>query len=509
MAWLVYSRRAEKLLKLACVISAGCFALACIALILNRWSYPFHISLIEGATVLQVNKLSMGLPLYAEPTIEHISFTYQPLYYYLVAGSAWLFEESLGAYRLVSITALLATCGLIFWQVLRTSPKSFLPATLALGAFLATYGEVRGFFELARVDMLLTAFLLAGFCTLWGRNRTNAIYAGVLFSAAFMTKQTALIALLPLTIQMLLWDRARLLLMLTTMAVVLGVCFYQLSDATAGWYRYYVFDLPANHRGRIDFQVLAFWLDHVRPIALGLIFAGIALLMPSRTAGESRQQGLLAAALVGLFGISWAAMINPGANANVLLPAYAGWALLLGIGMARFYRWLSENGMEQEHRSLWGAMSLVLVLAQLGFLIYDPRPYRMNADDEKAGQTVLSTLDSLGDRVFLPNHNYLSVMNNKQPLFNWIAVSEISGLYGVADKPTLKRLEQSFYKAITQGSVSYAVLGDSMTPTRIQKRFPKVEFELVDIVEFKNDRVFKPINGDHRPSNIYKLSVNR
>ena len=123
--------------------------LAFLFVVVQRVGYPYELEWMEGSLVDHTSRILRGQDIYTEPGIEHISYLYTPLYYYVSAVMAWFTGIGYLPLRLVALLASLgcaALVGLMVWR--ETRARS--PALVAGGFFLAGFWVVDGWYDLAR-----------------------------------------------------------------------------------------------------------------------------------------------------------------------------------------------------------------------------------------------------------------------------------------------------------------------------------------------------------------------
>jgi 4-amino-4-deoxy-L-arabinose transferase-like glycosyltransferase len=302
---------------------------------LARLRYPFELEWMEGQSLVQVDRILTGQPLYDRPALDYVPFIYPPLYYYL-AAAVGVVVHGFVPLRLVSIVASLGCFALVFLLVRRDTGDTF-AATVAVGLFAAMYRLAGAWFDVGRVDTLLLLFLLAGMILLRRETRHAAAGASICFALAFLTKQTAWIAFLPPLAYALWRDWRRASLFGGAALAVAAGASLVLDLLSHGWYRFYVFTLPSHHAATISLAGIArFWVPGLLPalaIAVALAFCAF---LPIRGAAAPRAGRLFHASMaLGFLGLSWASWLNSGSYNNVLLPACAVVAILAGLGLRR------------------------------------------------------------------------------------------------------------------------------------------------------------------------------
>ncbi len=325
-AWAIRTSTALKyvLLFMAALAVILYVVIACI-----RMPYPYELEWMEGGMVDHMRWILAGHPLYVQPSLEFIPNIYGPLYPYLGAALCKVMGVGFLAPRLISFVSSLGCFGLIALFVWKET-RSSLWALVSVGVFAASYRATGAWMDIARVDSLQLLLVLGAVCLLRFRNDTPSIFsAGLLMGLAFLAKQTALFIALPLILYTL-WvyrGRSRYVFVATFVAfVVLTTIAFDV--ATHGWYTYYLFDLPAEHRF-IRIMWFGFWWNDIgKNIAVALAVTVFALALRSRQPGI----GLYVAAMLGMVGSSWLSRLHVGGYDNVLLPAFAILAIGFGLG---------------------------------------------------------------------------------------------------------------------------------------------------------------------------------
>ncbi len=143
------------------------------------------------------------------------------------------------ALRLVSLVASLGCLGLLF-ALVRRETGSMIAAALAACLYAATYRLSGAWFDIARPDSLYLLLILAALAALRldpSRWRA-AIAAGVLFSLAFLAKQSALVVAAPVILYMIVTELRPGFLLIATMVVLVGGSTLLLDRLSHGWYGY-------------------------------------------------------------------------------------------------------------------------------------------------------------------------------------------------------------------------------------------------------------------------------
>jgi 4-amino-4-deoxy-L-arabinose transferase-like glycosyltransferase len=243
------------------IVGAG-FALLFMVIAWLRMQYPFELEWMEGAIVDHVRRITAGLPVYVQPSLDLIPFIYTPVYYYVSALASTIFGEGFLPLRLVSLLSTVANFSLIF-VLIRRETRETVYALVGVGLFAASYRVCGAWFDIGRVDSLALLFVLTSVFVLRnGQTRRDLIVAGVLLAVAYLTKQSCLIIGITLGLYFVYDFRWKALWYIGALAItIVGTTI--LCDAyTDEWFSYYVYELPKNHT--MDFPVIvSFWTKDI------------------------------------------------------------------------------------------------------------------------------------------------------------------------------------------------------------------------------------------------------
>ncbi len=464
-----------------------------------RVGYPFENEWLEGGTLLHVQRILDGDGLYVEPSYSYVAYPYGPVYFYACAAMAAIVGPGFVPLRLVSLGASLGTVVLIVLLIRRRTGRLD-AAIIAVGLYAATYRLSGEWFEIARVDALfLFLFMAAVYLLGTGSSRRSQVLAGVLLALSCLTKQTLAVLAAPLMLWMIIDDWRRAVRVGATAAVTFAggtALFMVLSD---GWFWYYVVTLPSRHglfdRPDLWFYFRFWWEDILRPLPiLSLLVAGFAVI--SLAARETRRAGLFEfSLLIGCLAVSWVGRLNVGFH-NVLLPAYAGLATLLGQGLG----WLLER--DSAHRSRLTAVAvpaiLVMVMVQLVLLRFDPRDCLPTQADREAGYALVDRLANMPGEVVVSAHPYLLMLAGKpvhahQPAF----MTFIGGFGGETDE--LGRAELANMRQDIAAKRYSTIILDGPKKAGASAWFVPLEghYRLAERV-FDDPGVFMPVTGATR-----------
>jgi len=476
--------RARRLAATLLIGAGGAYVLAYLFVAFSRMGYPFELEWMEGGMVDHVGRVLSGLPVYAKPSIEFVSFLYPPLYYDAAAVFAVVLGPGFLPLRLLSFLSSIGVFALLF-QLVRRETGSVLAGGVAVGLFAATYDRVGGWFDIARLDSFYLMLLLAGIFVLrtvpsaWG-----AVGAGALLSAAFLTKQSALVIVAPLLVYLALADLRRTSWFAGTVALGMGGGSFLLDRVSGGWFHYYCFYLPSRHP-RLDGGLTAFFTADLLPaLPLATVLAAFYVATRLRGPGQ-RARFFFPLMAAGMVVSSWSVRNMVGAEVNNLLPAFAAVAMLAALGLHE----LRSRALAVEATS-WrrGARAAeVALLAQFALLAYDPRAHIPAPADGAAGKKLVARLQAIPGEIFVPHHGYLARLAGKRGYAHTLAMDN---LFLDDDGPARRDLEAEMRKALAEKTFS-AVLLES------DGRYGVAILNSYDATEalFDDPGVFWPVTG--------------
>jgi 4-amino-4-deoxy-L-arabinose transferase-like glycosyltransferase len=481
--------RVAAVLRVALGVVAAAFVVTFLVVALLRLTYPFELEWMEGATVDHVRRVLAGKQLYVSPSLEFTPYIYTPLYYYVSAGVAELTGIGFFPLRLVSLLSSLG-CLLLIFSLARRETGSRLAGLLAMGFFAATYSLTDAWWDVGRVDTLALLLLLGALALL---RRPFAVWshllAGLLAWAAFLTKQQALLVLLPVCLMVLWQHRFRGLLFPGVLGGVFFVGNWYLDFIHGGWYSFYTTHLPQSH-GVAAESISGFWTRDLLSFVPAMLLLSCGYLVVELWRGDRTRGRFYLAALLGALGASWLSRLHIGGYLNVLMPAHALVALLGAVGFgALSVRWSGPRA------SAWRVALYVLCLAQLGRLVYAPAKYVPTAADVAAGRQFIALLASLKGDVYVPGHGFLSSLAGKRTYAHQAALWDVAR--GDAGG-TSKRLCWHVGKALADSRFSAVVLDRENDVWSLQGRYRKKQ------EVFARDDVFWPVTGHPtRPTAVY------
>ncbi len=435
---------------LVCVAGAAPIA-AYLWVALHRVGYPFELDWMEGGSVELAARVAAGHSLYAAPSIAFVGWTYPPLYYWVAAAVTKLTGMGFLPLRVVSIAASLGSMVILARIVIRETGDR-IAGLVAAGLFAATFRISGAWFDTGRVDSLfLTLTLVALAWGRWARGWRGGAAFGVLAFLAFFTKQTALFALLPALGYLVIARRRVGITALLTLLVLLVASTALLDAATDGWYRYYVFS-ELTQQPWVRQEWVGFWINDILhwqwPLVMLVIAGGVALARRGEPRAGLRFPALYyVAAAAGLVGAAWVSRLHTGGYANVLMPAYAAIALLVGLVYARLH--------DGRHGRIAPALLAVTIALQLGLLVYPIDAQIPTAGDRAAGNQLIARLRALPGPVIVLRHPWYATLAGKGTFAQEEAIGDV--LRSVATRGG-RALRASLRAALSTDNVQAVVL---------------------------------------------------
>lgn len=413
----------EKLLLGLALALAAYHVLVFLTVALLRVSYPFELEWMEGGMLNEVLQILQGRPLYVSPTVEFVPYVYNPLYFYLAAGLAWVLGPGLFALRLLSLLATLGVLTLIF-RFLRREGMARPHAGLACGVLAGCYSLGGWWFDLARTDMVCYLFFLVGLYALrFRRDWPGVILTALCFWLAFLVKQNALPLALPLLLFAVWRDRRRGLALAGLWGGLVAGGVLLLNWLHEGWYLYYTFQVPRRFLLLKD-AVSLFLIHDLLPLAPGLAGAGFLLVRFWRRRELERLAfyGLLLAATLG---VAWSIRRYDGAFDNSLIPVHLALALVLGLALGEAGRADAPAAADPRRRVVTrraiGALVCIQLLAGLGNW-----PAQIpTAADRQAGWRLVASLKAFPGEVYPVHCSYLAALAGKRPFANFVGLGDV------------------------------------------------------------------------------------
>jgi len=468
-------------LRLAFAALSTLALLVYVALALMRCVHPFELEWQEGGVLQEVRRVLAGQRLYEQPSFEYMAFPYTPLFVWLGALSSKVFGTGFVALRLVSILASAASFALVYRLGARHGGSRF-AGVFALGLYAASYRVCGAWFDVARVDSLFLALVLGALEVLeLGPGLVGAGVGGLLFFAAFLAKQTALVPAACVALALLARGRRPAL----TFALALGLPLVGSTlygDAlSGGWYRWYVFDLLRGHAWDPEHKY-GFWIHDLVRFAPVVGLCLLAWLRAPRVARpEAARAPLLTAAVAGLVVGAWISRAHVGGYENTLMPACLAAALCFGPALARAL----ETG------GLVTAGAALLALGQFWLLRYDPRAQLPSPADVAAGEALVERLRAVEGEVWIPDHGYLAERAGKRALAHGMTLID---LLNSSEHAVAQRVADELNRALEEKRFAVIVLDQDWSGDLplLARNYTREELPYADA------QTFVPVTGDER-----------
>ena len=253
--------------------------------------------------------------------------------------------------------------------------------------------------------------------------RIRWLAAGLFASLMVLTKQSMLIAVLPFFLVHLVQYRRRAVWMAAGFLLPLCLVTLLFNISSEGWYSFYTIELLGQQAEWLSQDVIiGFWkTDILRHyfVSLGIAAAGLFLIFRDRRGEFWEWLALLAGALL----CSFLARIKAGGYDNVLLPAVAVIAILLGIGWERISGSLLKN--PNVFRDTAGIALTVAALYQFYHLRYNPADQLPTARNYQTGDAFIQYLEEYPGDVYVPYHTHYSVMAGKKAFAHQAALWDV------------------------------------------------------------------------------------
>lgn len=473
---------------LLCIAGAGYYFFAFLYITSARIQYPFALEWMEGTSLVQVQRILSGELLYVRPSLEYVPLIYPPVYYYISAALTKLLGFGFFPLRLVSLFASIGSIALIY-LIVRMRTNFILPALISAGFFAATFKLSGAWFDIARVDMLALFFILLAVFLASHGNFPSLFFSGIFITLACLTKQTYFIILITFCLYLLFFQRQKFLIAALPALFTYGLTFIFLNSLHDGWYKFFVYEIPAGHSlfdgidGTLS-SLKVFWIDSiVKPTPLLFIFPAIYLWHILRDFKNSFKSDIfflptMTAATVVL---SWMALANPGSYLNVLVPVYAMLAIMVGLGLDKL---LSLN-----KRTYTSGILGLLCLLQFIFIYYPISPQIPTQENLEAGTYLLNKIKDQPGDVYVPFHPELSLFAGRPAFASWIALLELSGGFGGETRDEWRQVNRELVQVYKKNGFTLIILD-------LDQFFghPELYYSSSDI-KFLDENTFHPVTG--------------
>jgi hypothetical protein len=365
----------------------------------QRLFYPFEVEWMEGALVDHASRIAEGLPLYCQPGPHHVPFLYAPLPFWLGGAAMAAGIDGLFAMRAIATASSIGAAMMIGHWVRRETGR-VVPGLVASGMFFAGYGWLAWWYDLARNDMPFVLLCVATAYVQRHGGRHRWLPAALLATAAFLTKQSALMWLPAVGIGALCHDRRSALRFGTASAAGIVAAVGLMHVASDGWSTFFLFEMPRHHGWDLAF-VRLFWTIDMLPM-LPMLALGIAGFAAQWRAGRRGEALYLAAFGCGGIATSWFSRLHVGGFDNVLMYGFTAACVLGPTAVARAERPRLRAG---------GALLLLVQFVWLGVLAVqrDPGATLVPSDaHRRAHEELAAFVARQPGPVWIPGHGGIS-----------------------------------------------------------------------------------------------------
>jgi len=403
---------------------------------LSRLSYPLDLEWMEGGVLTHALRLARGQPIYAEPSVDFVSFLYTPLYPAVLAVLSKVFGLSYALGRSVSILAFAGALVVLVAAVrgiARQYESEELPAVattaglLGAAAVCTAFPFCGAFYDLVRGDSLWLFLVSLGlYCCAPGGSTRRIVLGALLLALAFFTKQTAAPFMVAAAASVALTAGIKRGLVFsavafgsTTTAILAG------QYMTDGWLWIYIHRLHQGHETLLE----KIWPETPRV----LLHYGFALFLPIAAclllAAVRRRLSLRLFHWAGMAvaGVATAALgsATQGAYDNAYIPAVYFGALLsaacvvelpalaAGLGVSTsdaVWSFGEPHGSRRGSLRAFGLLGLGILSAHTMIRWLDPSPHVPSRQDRAEAGRFLAYLAGQGPEVFVPCHPFYSVL---------------------------------------------------------------------------------------------------
>jgi len=144
------------------------------------------------------------------------------------------------------------------------------------------------------------------------------------------------------------------------------------------------------------------------------------------------------------------ARMHSGGAPNVLIPAYAGVAMLGALGAS-----VGIEAITSRREPVARLLVPALCLVQLGMLAYDPRDRLPHPRSEAAGRSLVETIRAIDGDVWVVHHGYLPSLAGKRTSASYGALRD---LLRSSDRSQRARLDSEIRGAVRSGRFAAIVL---------------------------------------------------
>ena len=419
-----YQFIAMNTLKVIMFFIASYYLFKVIWVIISRINFPFELEYMEGGSLIEVKRILDGMQLYIEPSMYYIPYIYTPLYFYVSALVAWFTGLSFLTLRMVSAFFSIGIAAIIYLFVNKAS-KDHVIAFIAVGIYSSTFVLSGSWFDIARVDCLFLFLLLLGYYLCSFQNRILNIMGGITLGLSILTKQTAIIAIVPLFLYLLIWNKKNFLKILLPFLITTIFGLLLINAISNGWFFFYIFDVPSNYHFSIISTESTFIKDFFYPELFFLLLSLIWLYL-ERDKNEVKFIGLM---FLGFTACSFFSRANPGGYTNSVLPFCAAISIMAALGIntliKRIYRFTQLPKF-----SISFLIFSILLVFQFISNDYSFEKQLPRKNDLDVQNKITQYIKSMKGEVYLPFSSYLNLSAGKKTYAHWISIQDFYAYFG-------------------------------------------------------------------------------
>ncbi len=394
-------------------------------LVVQQFSTPLHLDVMEGVVLQHAQRAAFGLPIYAEPTPEFVALAYNPLYYVIAVPVSWVLGMNLTTLRLVAAFGMLGSVASIF-LIVRRRTGSLWWGLLAAGLFAAAYRAMDSYLNTAHSD---SWFL---FCALLGtefldRNRSRRWNAAgvLLLVASFWFKQHGAL----FVVGGVLYATARAMREQGTARGLWGSLPYWLVAAVGGpglyltlgpqlfgpRFLYFTWEVPRSwslFNLSTVYRFGRYVLDYFPLLA---VFGAIYTILGEKLRPwwpNIWQVFFVVAGLTGMMGA-----LDSGSADNVFIAMSAAFVLVGVLGLeatARQWASISRFGLH-----------FIAAFVSFAALAYNPLPLLIPGGAQASYDDLLAMLKGVDGAVYAPDIGQLQAEYTLYPAAHWVALEDM------------------------------------------------------------------------------------
>jgi hypothetical protein len=332
--------------------------------------------------------------------------------------------------------------------------------------FLGGY-HINGFwYEVARVDSLFVALMLAGLAlaNYAGDSNRKLILSAGMFALAAFTKQTGFVIAIGFALYLFIKFGRRAWYFLIPFSALTVIPMLLINLSTDGWFFYHIFYIgsadPIEGNRLVNF---------ITKEVFG-VMAGLSLIVIFATVFGIQRMGLKVLLkqpwLIGLglaIVMSGLGRMRVGGNINNRMPTYALLCLTPAILMQIFVQPLSSGEYIGEGRQIvWqNWIVAILILMQFALGRYSPQQHIPSSFMKQSGDRLVQTIAASKGPILVMMHPYYTVLAGKEPS------TQIATLWYVRHRGELplpddfvNRLKSHYYSVIISDESSFETQPD-------------------------------------------------